>query len=50
MLPPKLTVADRFKMARDTGFEVVQASTTSDERKAEEIRQAAAAVDIRIDS
>jgi len=50
MLPPKLTVADRFKMARDTGFEVVQASTTSDERKAEEIRQAAAAVNIRIDS
>jgi len=23
--PSKLTVADRFKMARDTGFEVVQA-------------------------
>jgi hexulose-6-phosphate isomerase len=50
MLPPKLSVADRFKMARDTGFDVVQASTTSDERKGEEIRQAAAAANIRIDS
>lgn len=50
MLPPKLSVPDRFKMARDTGFDVVQASTTSDERKGEEIRQAAAAANIRIDS
>jgi|SRR5882672_5612617 len=50
MLPLKLSVPDRFKMARDTGFDVVQASTTSDERKGEEIRQAAAAANIRIDS
>jgi hypothetical protein len=50
MLPPKLNHADRFKLARDTGFDVVQAPTTPDERVAEEIKNAAAAANIRIDS
>src|SRR5207248_4340680 len=38
MLPAKLSIADRFKMARDAGFEVVQAPTEPDEHKAEEIK------------
>ena len=50
MLDAKLGTADRFKMARDVGFEVVQAPTEPDERKAEEIKKAAEAANIRIDS
>ena len=50
MVPEKLSYADRFKMARDAGFEVVQAPTESDERKAEEIKRAADGAGIRIDS
>jgi L-ribulose-5-phosphate 3-epimerase len=50
MLPSKLSTAERFKMARDVGFEVVQAPTEPEERKAEEIKKAAEAVNIRIDS
>lgn len=50
MLPEKLSFADRFKMARDTGFQVVQPPTTPDPRKAEAIRKAAEATGIRIDS
>ncbi len=50
MLPPSLSYSDRFKMARDAGFDVVQAPTTPDERAAEEIKNAAAAANIRIDS
>jgi len=50
MLPAKLSYAERFKMARDVGFEVVQAPTTPDEHAAEEMRKAADAAGIRIDS
>jgi L-ribulose-5-phosphate 3-epimerase len=50
MLPGKLGIADRYKMARDVGFEVVQAPTEPDEGKAEEIKKAAEAANIRIDS
>ena len=50
MVPSKLSQADRFKIVRDAGFEAVQAPTTSDERAAEEIKKAADAVNIRIDS
>jgi len=50
MLPARLSYADRFKMARDVGFEVVQAPTTPDEHTAEEIKNAAVAANIRIDS
>ena len=50
MLPVKMSYADRFKLARDAGFEVVQALTTPDERAAEEIRNAAASSGIHIDS
>ena len=50
MLPAKLSYADRMKMARDVGFEVVQAPTTPDEHEAEEIRKAADGASVRIDS
>jgi L-ribulose-5-phosphate 3-epimerase len=50
MLPENLSVADRYKLARDVGFEVVQAPTEPDERKAEEVKKAADAANIRIDS
>jgi len=50
MLPAKLSYADRLKLARDVGFEVVQAPTTPDENKAEEIKKAADHANIRIDS
>ena len=50
MVPADLSYADRFKLVRDAGFEVVQALTEPDERKAEEMKEAAAAASIRIDS
>jgi L-ribulose-5-phosphate 3-epimerase len=50
MLPSKLSHADRFMMARDVGFEVVQAPTTPDAHTAEEIKNAADKANIRIDS
>lgn len=50
MVQPKLSYAERFKMVRDTGFDVVQAPTTADERNAGEIKKAADSANIRIDS
>ncbi len=50
MLPASLSLAERFKMARDVGFEVIQAPTEPDDRKAEEIKKAADDAKIRIDS
>src|ERR1051325_6515979 len=50
MLPKKLSSADGYRMAGDVGFEVVQAPTEPDEHKAEEIKKAAEAAGIRIDS
>lgn len=50
MLPEKLGVADRFKLARDTGFEVIQAPTTPDPRQTDEIKAAADASGLRVDS
>jgi hexulose-6-phosphate isomerase len=50
MLPAKLSYADRMKMARDVGFEVLQAPTTPDEHDAEEIKNAADGANVRIDS
>jgi hexulose-6-phosphate isomerase len=50
MLPAKLSYADRMKMARDVGFEVIQAPTTPDEHLAEEIKKAADSAKMRIDS
>src|SRR6266403_1160456 len=50
MLPANLSYTDRLKLAREIGFEVLQAPTEPDERKAEELRKAADAAQIRIDS
>ena len=50
MLPEKLSVADRFKLARDTGFELIQAPTTPDPRQADEIKAAADASGVHVDS
>ena len=50
MVPRALSYADRFKMARDAGFDVVQAPTTPDQREAEEMKSAADSAGIRIDS
>jgi L-ribulose-5-phosphate 3-epimerase len=50
MLPEKLSYRDRFQLARDVGFEVVQVPTEPDAVKAEEIKKAADSSGIRIDS
>ncbi len=50
MLPKQLSYAERLKLARDVGFEAIQAYTTPDEREAEEIKKAAEDAKIRIDS
>jgi L-ribulose-5-phosphate 3-epimerase len=42
--------ADKFKIVRDAGFEVVQALTEPDQRKAEQMQRAAEAAGVRIDS
>ncbi len=50
MVSGSLPYADRFKLVRDAGFQVVQALTEPDERKAAEMKEAADAASIRIDS
>jgi L-ribulose-5-phosphate 3-epimerase len=50
MLPQSLSHLERCKLAREVGFEVVQAPTTSDERTAEEMKAAADKAGMRIDS
>src|SRR5437762_5654594 len=50
MLPKQLSYADRFKMARDVGFEAIQAYTTPDQHEAEQIKKAAEGAGIKIDS
>jgi hexulose-6-phosphate isomerase len=50
MLPSRLSYAERFKLARDVGFEVVQAPTTPDLHEAEEMKRAADGAGIWIDS
>lgn len=50
MLPRQMSYADRFKLARDCGFEGIEAQTISDEKVAEEIRAASETAGIRIHS
>ena len=50
MLPASLPYADRLKLAHEIGFEVLQAPTEADKRKAEELKKAADSAEIRIDS
>ena len=40
MLPKPLSVADRFKLAVDTGFQATECPTMPDERMAEEVKKA----------
>jgi L-ribulose-5-phosphate 3-epimerase len=50
MLPRTLSYADRFKMARDTGFEAMECSTAPEQKEADEIRKAAESAGVRIHS
>ena len=50
MLPASLSYADRFKLARDAGFEAVECSTTPAEKEAQEIKKAAESAGVRIHS
>ena len=49
MLPAKMSFADRCKLAKEVGLDVVQAPTTPDPRQAEELKKAADAAGIRIE-
>ena len=50
MLPRALSYADRFKLARDTGFEEVECDTAAEQKLADEIKKAAESAGIRIHS
>ena len=50
MLPANLSYAERLKLAHEIGFDVLQAPTEPDQGKAEELKKAADAAQIRIDS
>jgi hexulose-6-phosphate isomerase len=50
MLPTSLSVADRFQLARDCGFEAMECPTTPDPSKAEEILSASKAAGLPIHS
>jgi hexulose-6-phosphate isomerase len=50
MLPPTLSVADRFQVARDCGFEAIECPTTPDPSKAEEILAASKSAKLPIHS
>ena len=50
MLPKTMTYADRFKLARSVGFELMEAQTITDQREAEEIKRAADDAKLRIHS
>jgi L-ribulose-5-phosphate 3-epimerase len=50
MLPSKISYSDRFKLARDVGFEAVEAQTVEDRREADTIKKAADEAKIRIHS
>jgi L-ribulose-5-phosphate 3-epimerase len=50
MLPKSLSIADRFKLAKDTGFEATECPTTPDERTADEIKKASESARLPIHS
>ena len=50
MLPTQLSIADRFQLARDTGFEQIECGTTDDDRQAQEILAASKKTGVRIHS
>jgi L-ribulose-5-phosphate 3-epimerase len=50
MLPKEMSYADRFKLARDVGFEAVEAQTITDPKEADEIKKASDDAKVRIHS
>jgi len=50
MLPKSLSIADRFRLAGDTGFEATECPTTPDERTADEIKKASESAKLPIHS
>jgi len=50
MLPKSMSIADRFKLAVDTGFEATECPTTPDDRVAEEIKKASESAKLPIHS
>ena len=50
MLPEKLSYEERFRIARDAGFEAVEAYTTEDQNEVVTIQRAAESANIRIHS
>src|SRR5579884_3180825 len=50
MLPKEASIEDRFKIARDAGFEQVECPTTPGQREAEQMKKAAEAAGLRIHS
>jgi len=50
MLPGRLSYTERFQLAREVGFEAVEAQTIQDPREAEDIKKAADDAKIRIHS
>ena len=50
MLPKTLSYADRFKLAREAGFEEIEAPTIPDAKEAEEIAKAAQSSGVRVHS
>ena len=50
MLPKSMSIADRFKLAADTGFEATECPTMPDEHMAEEVKKASEAAKLPIHS
>ena len=50
MLPKSMSYLDRFKLAREVGFERVECPTTPDQHEAEEIKQASEAAGLPVHS
>jgi hexulose-6-phosphate isomerase len=50
MLPKSLSIADRFKLATDTGFEATECPTTPDQSTADEIKKASESARLPIHS
>lgn len=50
MLPKQMSYADRFKLAVDVGFEGIEAQTVTDQKEADQIKEASMATKIPIHS
>jgi L-ribulose-5-phosphate 3-epimerase len=50
MLPKELSILDRFKLAREVGFEATEVHTVTDPKQAEEMRAASDATGLKVHS